>query len=490
MENRKHGNAPTKPDEIYPVHFIDQASIIRSSLISYTFRYDQGLDAVKLCDSLMILLESKEWRKLGGRLRTNKDGKLEIHVPIHFSPNRPPLRFSHVELGVRMDAHSLASRLPKKTGKRPSLHEGCRAFREFSIPATLPNNIEHYLSTDEPLICLHITTFTDGTLVSLTFPHSLSDAMGTSALVKAWARVLQSEGHGSLEIHPVGAKHDIIAPFGTPDDKIARDTEFSLERQQTKYLSLLLFAARVAWDNLTRRNIETRHIYLPSNFISHLRMQASQDRTTEFISDGDLIAAWGSRMVLSSAPSRGSAVIYNIFDIRGRLNLHKSPTAVFLQNLILPSTTILTVDEAASLSVSQLAHRVRKAIVEQTSVAQVRSLIRITRSWFTRLSGMPLFARWDTKRVIAITNWTKARLLEQADFAPAVDTAQTVDDEKSLKPIGFWGTTLSVSDNPRDTFVVYGKDHDGNYWVHGYLRTETWHLIQEEFNTFVSASSK
>ncbi|KAI0967948.1 hypothetical protein F4678DRAFT_229319 [Xylaria arbuscula] len=195
-------------------------------------------------------------------------------------------------------------------------------------------------------------------------------------------------------------------------------------------------------------------------------------------------------MVLLSVPSRCSAVIYNIFDIRGRLNLHKSPTAVFLQNLILPSMTVLTADEAASLSVSQLARRVRKAIVEQTSVAQVRSLLRITRSWFTSLNGMLLFARWDTGRVIAITNWTKARLIEHADFTPAVDTAYTGDDVKSLKPVGFWGTTLSVSDNPRDTFVVCGKDHDSNYWVHDIYVQKLGNLLSRSWIYFVPASSR
>jgi hypothetical protein len=43
---------------------------------------------------------------------------------------------------------------------------------------------------------------------------------------------------------------------------------------------------------------------------------------------------------------------------------------------------------------------------------------------------------------------------------------------------------MGTSDNPRDTFVIYGKDAEGNYWVHGYLRQETWDLIQEEFEQY------
>lgn len=56
-------------DEIFPVHFIDQAGLIRASIISYTFRYNDVLDPEKLHDSLVKLLGIGDWRKFGGRLR-------------------------------------------------------------------------------------------------------------------------------------------------------------------------------------------------------------------------------------------------------------------------------------------------------------------------------------------------------------------------------------------------------------------------------------
>lgn len=59
------------PDQVYPVHLIDQAAVIRSSIINYVFRYDCVLDADKLHRALSQLIEVGEWRKLGGRLRRN-----------------------------------------------------------------------------------------------------------------------------------------------------------------------------------------------------------------------------------------------------------------------------------------------------------------------------------------------------------------------------------------------------------------------------------
>ncbi|KAK8052036.1 hypothetical protein PG993_003421 [Apiospora rasikravindrae] len=507
-------------DEIYPVHYIDQAAIIRSSLISYTFRYENVLDAHDLRVSLSRLLSSGDWRKLGGRLRRNKEGKLEIHVPRKFSHDRPSFRFSHVQLDLDMDAHPLARRLPAKTGDKPSIHEGCRLFREFSIPSTLPNNINHYLSTDEPLICLHIHSFTDATLVSITFPHLLSDAMGTTGLLQAWGDLLRDPSRMSPRMHIAGAKQDVVAQVGTEGDKTARDTRFVLEDKQTTGLSLFLFIARFIFDIWAHPRIETRHIYLPARFVAHLHREAKEEWMTDgtdngdtkplpFLSDGDLITAWGARMVLLSTSSKGSALICNVFDMRRRLLGLSEPSpsspSSYLQNLILPSTVLLDAEETRSLSTSRIARRVRRALVEQTTDAQVRSLMRIARAWFSRLGTMPLFARWDTTRVFACTNWSKAGLLRHADLfvpaATAINTATTPsshqretcnDDDISnnivkkskKKPLEFWGTTLSVQDNPRDCFVIYGQDHDGDYWVHAYLRKETWDLIQLELDRY------
>lgn len=321
--------------------------------------------------------------------------------------------------------------------------------------------------------------------------------MGFASLLEAWSSVLRAQNTTALEVQIEGASKDVTASVGTTEDKVAQDTRFVLEDQQTTGLSLLYFIVRYLWDVLTHRNIRTHHIYLPARFLRHLRDEAEAEfkrdhrvegPTAPFVSDGDLITAWGSRMVLSSAPPKGSAVICNIFDLRSRLR-HLKPSstsraAAYLQNLILPSVTLLTASEAQNINVSQIALRVRSAIEEQTSDAQVRGLMRLARTWFASLGMMPLFARWDTTRIIACTNWTKARLLDKADFGLATAVAYENIPASQALPVAYWGTTLAVHDNPRDVFVIYGKDHQGDYWVHAYLRQETWDRIVSEFHQY------
>ncbi|KAG9254337.1 uncharacterized protein F5Z01DRAFT_686952 [Emericellopsis atlantica] len=494
----KNKDNPRVDDKVLPVHFVDQAAIVRSSIINYTFRYNEVLDAAKLHKGLLQLVEMPGWEKLGGRLRVTSKGKLEIHVPRSFSRSRPAVRFSHVDCGnAKIDSHPLASQLPRPTGSTPSVQEGCRAFRSFASPAHLPNNIKHYWENDEPLLCLHVTSFADATLLGFTFPHSLADAMGTSELLKAWANLVSGKVHLVKPLQ--GTQHDVLDGVGTALDKEASLGEFVLERQQTGAISLISFMARYMWDVMTCRSIETRHIYLPASYIKTLRqgfeleLKKVNDDVVPFVSDGDLITAWGSRMVIRSSSWRNcSAAICNVFDLRRRLKATFTPGQTYLQNLILPATVVLSKDEASTATTGQIALRMRQAIVEQTSDAQARRLMRLARQWFTKMGMMPLFARWDS-RIMAFTNWTNARFLDAADLGPTalVDTGNSKSDMHARnaeadgpgpgRPVMYWGTTLSVTDNPRDTFVIYGKDKGGNHWLHAYLRRETWDLIQAEF---------
>lgn len=56
-------------DVVVPVHFIDQAAIMNTSIISYTFQYDEILHAGKLHAGLADLIRMPGWSKVGGRLR-------------------------------------------------------------------------------------------------------------------------------------------------------------------------------------------------------------------------------------------------------------------------------------------------------------------------------------------------------------------------------------------------------------------------------------
>ena len=423
-----------------------------------------------------------------------KKGKLTIHVPREYTAERPAVRFSHAKFDVRIEEHPLACRLPEKTGESPSIQEGCHTFGSFGVPQDLPNDIEHYLTTDEPLISLRITTFANATLVSITFPHSASDVMGTADLVKAWSSVLADR----LDRIPtvLGAREDIIESVGTSSDEKSK-VPYILQDKQIKAFSFLVFAVRFAWDLLTRRNMQTRITFLPATFMSQLRQTAqgqlrigSDSESSPFFSDGDLITAWCSRMVIASRSRKRPAVIRNVFDLRSRLSDTFIPGAAYLQNLILPASVLLPATKVSTASFGWIALQLRQAIVEQATDTQARSLMRAFRASHAATGLTPIFGSSDSM-VIVCTNWSKAKFFEEIDFGPAVVSSDhsNAGEKLAVQPgicVSYWGTTIGKPDNPRDTFVIYGKDGGGNYWIHGYLRPETWGLIQDAFLEYSS----
>jgi hypothetical protein len=57
-------------DEVYPLFFLDNLSTGRVIVLSEALRFDAVLDPIKLRDALTRLIQQGDWKKLGGRLRT------------------------------------------------------------------------------------------------------------------------------------------------------------------------------------------------------------------------------------------------------------------------------------------------------------------------------------------------------------------------------------------------------------------------------------
>lgn len=486
-------------DDTYPVHFYGQTGIIRDTISNYALRYNAVLDADKLRDSLVSLINTGEWRALGGRLRCNvhilapalcisnlqtntfqKNKELEIKVPREFTPARPAIRFSRVSFDSKIDLHPTTCRLPRTTGDIPSVHEGYTAFRGMTIPEDCRQDMQYYLGTDEPMIRLHVVSFADATLVSLIFPHALTDIMGFSGLLRAWSDVLAGQQAQDL----LGMREDALDGVGMVSEKV--QAPHVLEHIQIKGLSLVLFATRLFWDFITKRNVSSRTIYLPATFISRLRQNVKEEGAPDhvpFLSDSDLITAWGSRALLASKGS-GPAMIYNILDMRGRLSALSSTAGTYVQNLVVPMVVYLPELGPSLPTIGYLAQRNRQSITEQATDTQLQRLMRLSRKSYASTGFVSVFGKWDAKGA-KFSNWSRARLGEAADFSPAVvpTSVNAHSHEKICLPASYWGTS-TLEDKLRDRFAVYGKDQEGNYWLQGVLRDETWKYIQREFDAY------
>jgi hypothetical protein len=76
-----------------------------------------------------------------------------------------------------MTEYLLASQLPLLTGKI-TIYTSPKVLCSLGLGPRTPCNIDEFVSSGKPQFCLHVQTFTDGTLVSLTYTHISTDLIG------------------------------------------------------------------------------------------------------------------------------------------------------------------------------------------------------------------------------------------------------------------------------------------------------------------------
>lgn len=158
------------------------------------FRFDGVLDAEKLKDSLEKLLDRHGWCKLGARIRLNvvfppaplftlltnthqETGNLDYHVPAYFNEKRVPFAFNHEILDISINEHPRASRFraaPNVSVPRVQCRE--EDWEDFMFTPGDPRLLEDYLYSDRPILGFRMITFTDATLLTMSWPHMIFDA--------------------------------------------------------------------------------------------------------------------------------------------------------------------------------------------------------------------------------------------------------------------------------------------------------------------------
>lgn len=421
------------------------------------------------------------------------DGGLEIHIPKEYDMNRPSLRFSHASFDTSINDHALASQLPCAT-KEPSIQVGGDTFRNLRAREKVPSTLEDYLFSDDPPLELHVFTFTDATIVTLNFPHALTDAMGLSELIKNWCKVLA----GRIDdVVPLSEDDPLEHVEDEEEESVTKERHVLAENKITGW-SMFLFGITFVKDLVFGPKMETNTICLPGSSVTALKAKAlddirpqhstsSTDGTkanvkSSFISEGDILSAWGTKMIgLGLGPRFNRTIaVMNVFELRSRLKKTFDTSSAHVQNAFFVLTTILTGQETRTLPVGQIALRLRSSLVDQTAEAQVQALIREQRISIKKHNRPVLFAKRNSI-LLPISDWSKARFFEVVDFGPAVVKAGS---KNSLgRPKFFLAFDANPKANPthRNVFNIIGKDLSGNCWITGMLSPATWARVREEF---------
>jgi len=490
-------------DVVYPLHMLDDTKTLRDIVVAWTLRFDDVLDVEKLHDSLSRLLEIGDWRMLGGRLRLKvissfilveacrltiyeqDNGKQEIHAPRTFTEDRPAVFTTRETFPMAIEQHPVAKKLPKAT-THASIQLGPKAFHTFAARGDAPATLEDFVHSDLPMLSLHITSFTDATLVGLSWPHALMDVMGQSALLHAWSLVLAGREAEVLKV--LGVHEDaVIAALEAPSAPVE---EFKLGAKRLAGTSMLWFGARFGWDLLTNKTAETRTICLPKKFVEDLRQQAMSELAAEqgeekdiFISDGDALTAWALRSVALSSPQPRPVTALHALNMRFRLPSLINAGGVYVRNMAIAACTFLS-PETATGNLGPIALANRRHLIEQSTEPQVLAFMREL-CYNPALGANPSLVFGDPNAILVpFTNWTKADFTNIVDFSPAVVRGEGADESRvrANAPGSLTShhvQSLRSSPTERNIFVILGKDHGENYWVMATLHPPAWEVVEK-----------
>ncbi|KAK0385862.1 hypothetical protein NLU13_7039 [Sarocladium strictum] len=460
-------------DDVYPLHMLDDTKTLRGITLTWILRFDDVLDADKLHDALVRLLDMGDWRKLGGRLRLNGQGALEVHVPRPFTPDRPAVTYTHVELDVDMEDHELAKKLPEATDTL-SIQPSPDDFHVFAAHPHAPKTMNDFIYHDTPVLSLHITSFRNATLIGLSWPHVLMDVMGQRALLQAWSLVVS--GHDADVPPALGAREDALR---AAVNAAGPEEDYEMGKQRLKGAGFVSFAVRYAWALMRGPAPEGHTIYMPAKTLAALRREAEADLKElegglPFLTDNNILTAWAARIVASSQPHPRPVTVLTVINTRFRLPaLFKAP-GVFVQNMAVAGFTPLPPDEARG-PLGRIALSNRQHISAQATEGQVRAVIRETQNDPEGADRQVLCGPSDGV-LMPLTNWERAQVLESADFGAAV-----VKSGRSTKT-GFMTCHYPASITalrPQNLWAVLGRDQEGGYWLVAYLTPAAWGLVEK-----------
>ncbi|OBT72938.1 hypothetical protein VF21_08494 [Pseudogymnoascus sp. 05NY08] len=281
------------------------------------------------------------------------------------------------------------------------------------------------------------------------------DVMGQRALLHGWSLVL------------AGKESKVPALLGAREDALLfPDNQEEYRPRRLQGFGMFKFGLRFVADLLWNRVVETRTIFLPKAAVAKLQLQAQEDLSGEFVSEGDVLTAWATRAVASSMPPRPITALHPL-NLRFRLPSLIEAPGVFVQNMAV-SAFLLFTPELLCGPLGPIALENRRQLMEQATEPQLLALLRDMRRDYTPGS--------DTAVLCG-----EANVYQAADFSAAVVRAG--EGERNNPPgtmVYQHANSMRSSPTMRNVLVIHGKDHGDNYWLTALLLPAAWAKIEEE----------
>lgn len=344
-------------------------------------------------------------------------------------------------------------------------------FKDLWLHKDTPTKASQYLNREEPQLALFVVSFTDATVISVTWPHSLFDAVGLGEVLHQWCAVLH--GHADTIPAPVDIDNYPLADLGCHPSE-----PYELADSQLSLIALCIYTLRNILEMIFHRP-QGRMLYIPGPFIQKLRKRAilelsretTDNKTDQFISEGDVLSAWWAQVMASHV--RGSNKLINVTNVLGwRTSLEDIISGrPFISNCAGFISMLIPASKFFDMSLGAIAWQTRQCILRGRRREQIDAYVGIWR----KVPGMapPLFGN-ATMHLAACSNWQQARLCE-LDFSPAIAHGRNGNAPAFPSYVQSCVRGLGFS----NILIVVGRDTTGGYWVNGLTGQRHWAAIEE-----------
>ncbi|OOQ82522.1 hypothetical protein PEBR_40002 [Penicillium brasilianum] len=460
MASETNGKTPVKTNgdirsdvQIIPLKPLDQWRPLENTRSLLFLVVREKLDEEAMRDSLDRLIR-EHLPVIGARIEPKKS-ELEYRLPKPFPPAYLLFEWTNNTVDSSLGDTNL---LPQESqfGSAPFFASSniLDMEREWT-PSTWPVE-RKFEKPGAPLLFVHITKYTDSTIVALNLPHAVSDQLGFASMINAWMKLLNGEVPPEfVELSP-----DALDGPQLSEKELRMKGRYRIlsgREQTTKIIPFI--------PGFIRYSKEIRKtLFLPVNLVNDLRercmakTKAIHGEEAATLSNADVITALLAKFAFLGQKGSKMVTLSTSLNIRGR---HPALPAdkPYLHNGLSFAVARLPV---AKTPLAEVAYKNRLAVNEELKLENIERSLAVSKEMYKRQYQIHVVEPLDLS--YAITNWCGA--WRELDFGPAVvrteDSAVAAGVKGPAVPLVF-GHSLQRHIPTRFNAQIMCKG-DGGYW--------------------------
>ncbi|PSR84136.1 hypothetical protein BD289DRAFT_409962 [Coniella lustricola] len=442
--------------EVIPATAEDQFDPVNNIRTRTFFVLDELLDSDLLRSGLNRLIRIY-WRKLGARLvKRRRGGGLEYHLPAIFEDD-----YQLFEWSIRNDEQPIVDAIPligaSTQGGGISLLPSMDTVDAACRPSSWP-----YERKDEPpsapLLYVHLTLFSDSTVIAISCPHMMADQQGLANIIKAWLQVVDGK-----KPPPMTGFNENILPKSKPytafeKNQVVRKGKIHVRRPFERLLVVLGFLPEL----ILHPKELTYTLFVPLSLLKSLRERYTKElagiyASVPALSYGDIVTAIAIKLSRLGDQRPKTITFTQTVNMRNRIpSLLGQRAEGYIHNALIYSSARFPIDQ--STPISEIAYRNRQSINEVLQDDSIEIELAVIREMVRR--GQTMHNCEVFEHSYSISNWASA--WKDLDFSPAIWGSEKGTVDARPKFLVFGGSQLKMS--PKRFASLITCRNDAGFW--------------------------